>query len=375
MATSAADSTHARTPDGAPADAPSAGAGASPPEATALAQQRAQGASTPPPPGAEPASGAHAGRSCANCAAPMAEGQEWCLACGAGAPGSLLSSSWRSTATVLAAVLLLALGAAAAAYAALNKHRARAPTLTTTVAQVAPAPTTPLPKTPGATATKPNAAKGPLGVTGAKPPKIPLTAATPKASEVAKTKEGTGGASKTTTTASPTHGSTTGEANEESQQAAILLDTNAASTYNPYGYPVSWFGDPALAIDGDHSTAWTAQVNPATAPNMAVGLLIDLKSKQRVSSLELITSTPGMTVQVYGARSHTAPTSITDPAWVPLSGPKVPKKKNLRLSLRRDKQTFTFIDLWISKAPSASVGTAEAPGDVAVNEVELFPTT
>ena len=64
-----------------------------------------------------------------------------------------------------------------------------------------------------------------------------------------------------------------------------MLDTNAASTYNPYNYPASGFGDPSLAIDGDTSTAWTAQVNPATAPKMAEGLLIDLKAKQKISAI------------------------------------------------------------------------------------------
>ena len=49
----------------------------------------------------------------------------------------------------------------------------------------------------------------------------------------------------------------------EPQANALLLDTNAASTYNPYAYPASDFGDPSLAIDGDVTTGWTAQVDPA----------------------------------------------------------------------------------------------------------------
>ena len=155
----------------------------------------------------------------------------------------------------------------------------------------------------------------------------------------------------------------------------MVLDTNAATTYNPYGYAASGFGDASLAIDGDPATAWTAVVNPATAPKMAQGLLIDLKAKQKVAVLELITSTPGMTVQVYGANGHTVPASITDPAWVPLSALKVVKKKHLRLKLRDAKKAFTFITLWVSKAPASSIGTPEAPGHVDINEVELFPAS
>jgi hypothetical protein len=306
----------------------------------------------------------------------MAAGQDWCLQCGAGAPGSLGTPGWRSAATILGVVAVLALGAAAAAVAALSKGAGKAPVVTKTVAQASvPSATTPavgtVPGTPGALGTTPKATTTlPLGTV--KPPKIPLTAVTPKASE------------KTTTTAAPTTETKTGtstnttststtpseKTNEESQQSAILLDTNAASTYNPYGYPASGFGDPSLAIDGDPSTAWTAQVNPASAPKMAQGLLIDIKAKEKVAVLELITSTPGMTVQVYGANGHTAPSTITAPAWTPLSPPEVVKKKHLRIALRDSTKTFTFIALWISRAPAAS--TPEAPGHVDVNELELF---
>jgi len=311
----------------------------------------------------------------------MQDGQEWCLQCGAGAPGSLGTPAWRSSAAVLAALVVLVLGAAAAAVAALSKGTPKAQVVTTTVAQ-ATTPTattpavTPTPSTPGATATTPSV-KSTLPPGTAKPPKIPLTAATPKAGEKAATTPAKEPKSSTPTSTAPSSTSptsTTGETtSEESQQAAILLDTNAATTYNPYNYPAAWFGDPSLTIDGDTSTAWTAQVNPATAPKLAEGLLIDLKAKQKVAVLQLVTSTPGITVQVYGANGHTVPASITDPAWVPLSAFKLVKKKHVRLKLRDSKKAFTYITLWISKAPASAVGTVEAPGHVDVNEVELFP--
>ncbi len=315
----------------------------------------------------------------------MAPGQEWCLQCGGGAPGSLGTPGWRSTATVLAAVAVLVLGAAAAAYAALSKGSGKARVVTVASA-AAPNATTPgtAATVPGTTATTPASAPGALGTTPKsklplgtiKPPKIPLTATTPKASEKTTT---TTSSTSTSTTPSSTSTSTTPSntstttAGEESQPAAILLDTDAATPYNPYGYPASWFGDPSLAIDGDTSTAWTAQVNPASAPKMAEGLLIDLKAMQKVSALKLITSTPGMTVQVYGTSVQAAPNSITDPTWIPLSPTKVVKKKHLRIALRDSSKAFAFLTLWISKAPRSSLGTAEAPGHVDINEVELFP--
>ena len=196
------------------------------------------------------------------------------------------------------------------------------------VITVAQAPTTTTPTTPGAASTPGAATPGTATTPGAlgtpttikplpgtsTPPKIPLSAPTPKSPSATTTPStGTGsGESGTGTTKSstkPSGGTTTPE------PTPILLDTNAAVTYNPYGYPASEFGDPSLAIDGETSTAWTAQVNPAVAPKMAEGLAVDLKTGQRVGTLKLISSTPGMTVQVYGANGASLPASITDPAW------------------------------------------------------------
>jgi hypothetical protein len=318
------------------------------------------GASDGPP--VTPSPPAHANSACSRCGAELAAGQDWCLQCGAGAPGSLGTSSWRPAATVLGVVVVLVLGAAAAAVAALSKGN---PTAS------APANTTPA--TPGATVTTPES-KAPLGA--AKPPKIPLTATTPKASEEATTtpsSETTTSTPSTNTTPTSGSGATSETTNDESQQSAILLDTNAATTYDPYEYPASEFSGPSLAIDDDPATAWTAEVNPATAPKMAEGLLVDLKDRQKVAVLELITSTPGMTVQVYGAKGQPAPPSITDSRWLPLTAPKVVKKKRTRLALRDSKREFTYITLWISQAPTAAAGTTTAPTHVAVNEIELFP--
>jgi hypothetical protein len=267
---------------------------------------------------------------------------------------------------MLAASAVLALGAAAAAYAAFHKRSHRPPTVTRQVAQ-APAPAQTVPVTPPPTTLTPTPKAVPP-VASVKPPKIPLTVPTPPSSGSTGTGTSTTNPSSTTTT-NQTGGS---GGSEENQPAAILLDTNAASTYNPYHYADSDFGDPSLTIDGDSSTGWSARVEATTAPNMAEGVLLDLKARDKVSSLELITSTPGIAVQVYGAKTPTAPTSITDPAWVALSHQKVVRKRRTRIQLRHPKQAFTFITLWISKAPASS--TPAAPGHVSVNELELFPT-
>jgi hypothetical protein len=303
----------------------------------------------------------------------MVPGQDWCLQCGAGEPGSS-SSSWRSAATLIGLTVVLALGAAAAAFAALDKEAHKPATVTMTVAQ-APAPTT---STPTTTATTPlpitPSVKTSLPTTAVKPPKIPLTATpTPKISTTPANTPTIPPPSSEKPATKTTPSSATGTEAEGSKPASILLDTDAASTYNPYNYPETDFGDPSLTIDGDPTTGWSALVEPATAPKMADGVLIDLKTPHKLAALELITPTLGMTVQVYATAAAKAPTSITDPAWIPVSHLQVISKKHVRIKLRDQKKSFTNVVLWISGAPAKSVGTPAAPGRVSVNEIELFP--
>ena len=354
--------------------------------ATLLADSPAPPASEQAPatgqPGDAPTSGPEPPKQqCAKCGAGMEPDQEWCLQCGAGVPGSLTrrAPSWRSTATILGATAILVIAAATAAYAALTKkNTSQRPA---TVAIVRPGAATGAPLAPGATAPLPPAVKTPTVIQPAKtalpksivkPPKIPITAATPTPAATTKPAATTPA---TTPAATTPASSSTGSAGAATPPppAPILLDTNAVSTYNPNGYPASEFGEPSLTIDGETSTGWTAPVEPAIAPKMAVGLVVDLRAPQRLSTLELITSTPGMTVQVLGANASSAPATISDPGWVKLSRSFVQKKRHEAIKLSDSTKGFRFVLLWISGAPAASVGTPHAPGRVSVNELELFP--
>jgi hypothetical protein len=106
---------------------------------------------------------------------------------------------------------------------------------------------------------------------------------------------------------------------------------------------------------------------------MAVGVLVKLGSSRKLSALELVTTTPGMRVQLYGTNAHTTPNSITDKAWVAISHSLIAAKKHTHIKLLSPKKAFSVVVLWISQAPASSVGAAPAPTHVAVNELELFP--
>jgi hypothetical protein len=335
---------------------------------------------------------------CAYCDAPLQDGQQWCLHCGACEPGSLGERPNLRPLTVLAlTAAILALGAAVAVAAAINEHNAPRPatvalvpaTTPTTVAPTAPAPTATTPST-GGTTTPHSSSKSPNLLfppsSSTKPPKVAAPTPTPNASSEPSGSSGepSGSGNGSTTTPSKATTTETGTSTSESksnegssgkgeQPTPILLDTNAATTYNPYNYPESGFGDPGLAIDGEPSTAWTAQVQAHSFPNMAQGLLIDLREPTKLGSIELRTPTHGVTVQLYGANGAKAPTTITEPGWVQLSGSHKLKKTVTHLTLRTAGHAYRWLVVWLVKAPASAQGTPTAPGHVALSEVALYP--
>lgn len=333
-------------------------------------------------------------RSCKSCGATLAEDQEWCLQCGAGAPGSLLrEADWRPLAALAAAGAILLGGAGTAAYAALSQQPSKPPTHVliaqvpaSTVPSTPTTPTTPStlntpPPTSTPSTTTPSGAFG-TGTSGSsstglpsstvKPPKLPALVPTPhNPPTLLPTNTGSTPSSEPAT---PVKTPTTG-ATEPTSPAAnpILLDTDAASTYNPSGYPESYFGDPGLAIDGETGTAWTAQVPPSVAPKMAAGLALDLKTARHLGTLELHTSTPGMTLEVFGANGSAIPPTIVDPAWRKLTASHLVKKKNATIKLGTGGRAYRFVVLWFIQAPASAVGTPTAPGHISIGEVVPYP--
>jgi hypothetical protein len=327
----------------------------------------------------------------------MQEGQDWCLQCGTAKPRLFDGGpGWRTGIAILGSTAVLVCGAAVAAYAALNKTKPKSSAVALVVKTSATGvPVTSTPTTPGAAST-PGATPVPGTPTTVKatPPKIPLQTPTPKSTSGADTEannalfppetkatkttssattptQTAGEPTKSTSESKETSSSETKGSAESEAPSPILLDTNAASVYNPYNYPASLFGDPSLAIDGEISTAWTAQVQAENAPKMAEGLLLDLKTPQKLGSTVVKTTTTGITVEVYGANGSTPPTTISAPAWARIVGLKVLKKKDTTLTLKTKDKGYRYILLWLAKAPATS--TAANPGSVSINEFELFP--
>lgn len=351
-------------------------------------------------------------RTCPSCGASMQEGQDWCLRCGTAANGSARTApGWRSAALALGATAALALGAAAAAYAALEQHPARRPR--TPVAQTPPVTSSTVPPTtsePGTTTPEtvpparthlPSLPPGPRTLnTPSGIPQIPSSSPTPRGNEeggALNGREGHGGNGGRNRPNNGRHGGkggashhqggepeegaggqsgpegeAGGEGEKQHKQALpILLDTNAAEIYNPESLPATRFGDPSLAIDGEATTAWGVELEPAQAPAVDVGLALDLNATLKIVKLSLVTETPGMTVQVYGTRDRTLPASLSSTSWVRLSHVHLVKRRRATIELQEATKRFRQLLIWIAKAPTASSGQFTG-GEVKVNEVQLY---
>lgn len=377
----------------------------------------------------------------------MQESQDWCLNCGAGAPGNVRGGpGWRSAALAFGSSAILALGAAAAAYAALKQSSPPPKGPTAPVAQTPPPTSTTTSSSTTSTSSIPPSTNNVLPEGTGKPPKIPSSESTPEGSgnglfgeegraeqEKGKShKEGSSGkagsgegkkggeekgeqgnkggsgetsdcvsgktsteevtssestssgsssnsssstsvsSTETTSDTSSSEASSTSEQKEEAEErncrqaksAPIVLDTNAASTYDPNGYPEAAYGDPSLAIDGEATTSWTAPLAPEIGPLVQSGLLLNLKSQLRIAKVTLITSTPGMSVQIYGTTQRKPPSSLNSAAWLKLSRVHVVAQRKSSVGLQRTPKIRQLL-VWIVKAPQG----AES---VAVGEAELY---
>jgi hypothetical protein len=101
---------------------------------------------------------------------------------------------------------------------------------------------------------------------------------------------------------------------------------------------------------------------------MAEGVLIDLKAHSTLRA-QLIRARACLVRRPTAAKRRRR----SPKAWVPLTAPLKLSKTNTHFKLRKPKQSFRFITVWISRAPSSAIGTPTAPGHVGVGEIELFP--
>ncbi|MEA2274113.1 MAG: hypothetical protein QOI98_2821, partial [Solirubrobacteraceae bacterium] len=116
------------------------------------------------------------------------------------------------------------------------------------------------------------------------------------------------------------------------------------------GRPASNFGSAGAAIDGSTATAWTAVVDPDHRSGLAVGVDIAINPRKGLRALDVRTTTPGMTIEVYGA-SGGEPVSIVDPAWTHLATVHA-LAAGQQIGLGSGIQQIRHLLVWITNAPS-----------------------
>lgn len=279
---------------------------------------------------------------CEACGAAMARGQDWCLECGTAAPGRLgARPGWRAAFSVVGATTVLLLCAVVAAYAALTGDAQRSastaplgsadPITAQTPGAVAPGTVTPgaVPVQPGATGpntTAPPAAVATTPIVPTKPPgpvtNIPVTP--PPAAATSGDDSATGSTGSTDSADSTDSSGSTGTnaASAPAGPEAIALAKDAARTYNQPARAGAEFGPARYAIDDKPSTVWDVVV-PADGQPIAAGLVLDLGKPHALRSLRLATTTPGFTVEIYGAKSaKELPVDVIDKRWIHLTDKK-----------------------------------------------------
>ncbi|MDE3069864.1 MAG: hypothetical protein KGJ43_03960, partial [Acidobacteriota bacterium] len=299
---------------------------------------------------------------CGNCKAPMADEQDWCVQCGTADKRSMRTRAGLASAGgLMAASALLATGAAAAGVAALTQSPAHEPAhrlLSMPPVTQPPASATTTPVNPGTPETL----------------KTPRTAPAPapassSSTSPASTPASSSGSSATTQTTTTTTTTTTGP------PPAIELQAQDLSVYNPHhAYPAADAGDPRKSFEEGALSLWDVQVQPAGASKLDVGLLVHLRSPRRTASMEVITSTPGYTVEVFGAKGEKAPKSISDPAWTRLALQSDVRRKST-IALSHSNERFPYIVVWITAIPSSLAGSAGSPGRVSLDELALLPVS
>lgn len=317
----------------------------------------------PPAQDAAPAPEPAPERPCAECGAPLQPDQDWCLECGTAQPDRPgMRPGWRTAAAVLATTGVLASGAVAAAYAGLSNdaNRSAAPNAQAALppqpaqpaAPPAPAPATPPAATTAAPATPPPTTT-PKAVTP--PPATPPVATPPAATATPPATAKPTTPAPTTSTPTKNHTSTTPTTTKNPTAnhgplTPIKLDpSTGAQTYNPYARPATDYTDAKLAIDGDPNTSWTAAFNGG---DTLVGIVLDLGKSTGIRALQLMTSTPGMTVEIYGARGAQPPSSLQDPKWDHIAT-QLDVAKDGRIRLGDGSEKYRWVLVWPTEGPSA----------------------
>ena len=138
------------------------------------------------------------------------------------------------------------------------------------------------------------------------------------------------------------------------------VEAVTASDYDPSGDDHEHPEETPLAVDGDAATTWpTEEYDTGSLQKDGVGLALEPAEPVPARGLDLVTTTPGFDVTIYGAESE-LPAAI-DAGWTEIASEKAVEPKG-RIDLDSAGRDFTHYLIWITKIPAdeGKVEIAEA---------------
>ncbi len=125
------------------------------------------------------------------------------------------------------------------------------------------------------------------------------------------------------------------------------------------------FGEPKAAVDKRTRTVWDVNV-PADGQDFGVGIVLDLGSTKRVSSLRIQTPTPSFGATIYRADAPDLPLKLDDKAWVKAATVKS-VSDDVVVPLSDEAEWARYILVWITTPRSAD------DTRVALSNLEVLP--
>lgn len=156
-----------------------------------------------------------------------------------------------------------------------------------------------------------------------------------------------------------------GKADPNDLETAKKLKIKRAENYDPDLRVGVEFGEPKAAIDKRGRTVWDVNV-PADGKDLGVGIVLDLGSTVRVSSLRIQTPTPGFGAVLYRADAEDLPETLDDKAWKKTA--KVKKvSDDVVVPMSDEPEWARYVLLWLT-TPVAADDTRAA-----ISNLEVLP--
>lgn len=144
------------------------------------------------------------------------------------------------------------------------------------------------------------------------------------------------------------------------------IELVAAVDYDPEGDETEHPAEAALAIDSDpNASSWTSETYqaPTFDPKSGVGVIVDAGEPVTANAMEVLTPTPGWTLEVYGANDP-VPDEVSK--WTSLAlVPEMSSRQRVEL-ITADEQ-YQYYLLWATTPAETDDGYG-----VAISDVKLF---